>query len=100
MTQPITLDVPHSLGRSGARERLERGTAEIVGIVPGGRLTEHRWDGDTLHFVIEAMGQRVVSRIEVHETNIHAVVDLPPLAALFAKTIQEQLGQVGTKLLR
>ncbi|WP_254514774.1 polyhydroxyalkanoic acid system family protein [Novosphingobium sp. G106] len=72
---------------------------QIAGIVPGG-LKEHRWDGDTLYFVIEAMGQRVASRIEVHDANIHAVVDLPPLAALFAGAIKEQLGQVGNRLLR
>lgn len=100
MTQPITLDIPHDLGRSGARARLEKGVGQIAGIVPGGSLKEHRWDGDTLYFVIEAMGQRVASRIEVHDANIHAIVDLTPLAGLFAGAIKEQLSQVGTRLLR
>lgn len=100
MTQPITLDIPHDLGRAGARQKLEQGMGQIAGIVPGGSLKEHRWEGDTLYFVIEAMGQRVTARIEVREVDIHAVVDLPPLAALFANTIKAQLGLVGTKLLR
>jgi hypothetical protein len=100
MAQPIILDIPHDLGRAGARERLAKGTGQIAGIVPGGSLKEHRWDGDTLYLTIEAMGQRIASRIEVDDTIIHAVLDLPPLAALFASTIKEQLGKVGTKLLR
>lgn len=100
MTQPIMLDIPHELGRVGARQRLEHGTDQIAGIVPGGSLREHRWEGDTLYFVIEAMGQRVASQIDVYDTRIHAVVDLPPLTALFASTIKEQLGLIGIKLLR
>lgn len=100
MTQPITLDIPHGQGRAGARERLEKGVGQIAGIVPGGSLKEHRWDGDTLYFVIGALGHRVASRIEVGDAVIHAVVDLPPFAALFAGAIKDQLGEVGTKLLR
>ena len=100
MTQPITVNIPHSLGRAAARQKLDRGVGQIAGIIPGGTLTEHRWEGDTLFFAVAAMGQRVASQIEVFETSIHATIDLPPFAALFARTIKEKLGTVGKKLLR
>jgi hypothetical protein len=100
MTEPITINIPHKLGRAAARAKLNSGTSQLAGIVPGGSLKEHRWDGDTLFFTIEALGQRVASKIEVFEDRVHATVDLPPFAALFASKIRESLKGIGTKLLR
>lgn len=56
MSDPITIDIPHKLGLVQARQRIEQGVSQIAGIVPGGKLTTHRWEGDTLHFTVEAMG--------------------------------------------
>jgi hypothetical protein len=100
MADPITVDIPHKLGREAARAKLEQGVGQIASVIPGGSLKSHRWEGDTLFFEIEAMGQRVGTKLEVFETRIHALVDLPPIAALFAEKIKAKLGQVGTKLLR
>lgn len=100
MPAPITIDIPHELGRVAAREKLEKGVGQVAAAVPGGSVRSHHWEGDTLIFEIEAMGQRVGSKLEVFDTRIHAIVDLPPLAALFAEKIKTKLSQVGTKLLR
>jgi hypothetical protein len=100
MTDPITIDIPHQLGRAAARAKLDQGAAQIAGVIPGGSLKSQRWEGDTLFFEVETMGQRVAARLEVFETRIHALVDLPPIAALFAGKIRDKLGQAGAKLLR
>lgn len=100
MPDPISIDIPHRLGRNAARAKLDHGIGQIAGVIPGGSLKSHRWQGDTLFFEIEAMGQRVAAQIEVFETRIHALVNLPPLAALFAEKIKGKLASVGTKLLR
>ena len=100
MTQPITVDIPHKLGRTAARQKLNNGLGQIAGIIPGGSLKEHRWDGDTLFFVIEALGQRLASKVDVLDASVRATIDLPPFAALFAETLRDKLGAVGTKLLR
>lgn len=100
MTKPITVDIPHNLGRAAARQNLDRGIGQIAGVIPGGTLAEHRWEGDTLFFAVAAMGQRVAAKIEVLDSSIHATVDLPPLASLFGKTIKNQLSVLGRKLLR
>ncbi len=100
MTDPITIDIPHKLGLEGARAKLENGIGQIASVVPGGSMKSHRWQGNTLHFELEALGQRVAAELEVFDTRIHAVVALPPVVALFASKIKSKLEEVGTKLLK
>lgn len=99
MTDPIRIDIPHQLGREAARERIARGIGKLADLVPGGAVTEHQWDGDRLSFAVEAMGQRVVSRLDVLDTSVHAEFDLPPMLALFAGRIRDKLAREAPKLL-
>jgi hypothetical protein len=62
MTEPITVDVPHKLGLAEARRRVEGGIGKVAGWIPGGAMTDHRWDGDVLHFTVTAMGHPSLSR--------------------------------------
>lgn len=100
MTKPITITIPHKLGRTQVRDRIERGTAQLAGVVPGSVLKGHRWDGDVMTFTLEAMGQSVATRIEVMDEAVNATVDLPPVLALFANKIRAKLLATGTKLIR
>ncbi len=99
MSVPIEVDIPHKLGRDAARARIERGTGKIASFVPGGTVSEHRWDGDTLSFTVEAMGQRVAAQLTVLDDKVHAVFELPPFLALFADKIRAKLAKDGPKLL-
>lgn len=99
MTPPVEVDIPHRLGRETARTRIENGLGKLAGFVPGGTITERRWDGDTLHFTVEAMAQRVGARLTVFEDKVHASFDLPPFLALFADKIRAKLTKDGPKLL-
>ena len=99
MTQPIEIDLPHKLGRAAARARIEAGTSKLASFIPGGTDSEHRWDGDTLSFTVEAMGQRVASRLTVLDDKVHCLFDLPPFLALFADKIRAKLAKDGPKLL-
>jgi hypothetical protein len=100
MADPITLDIPHKLGRDAAKARIGGGVGKLADMFPGGGHVEQRWDGDVLHFTVSAMGQRVASRLEVYEDKVHAVVDLPPMLALFAAKIREKLAREAPKLLK
>ena len=100
MSDPITIDIPHKLGRAQARAKIEKGLAQLAASVHGGTLASHSWDRDALHFNIEAMGQHVVTRLEVFDDRVHAMIDLPPLLALFAEKIRSKLLGRGTTLLR
>jgi hypothetical protein len=100
MADPVVVDIPHKLGRDAARARIAGGVGKIAEIVPGGGQVEQRWEGDTLHFSVAAMGQKVASRLQVFEDKVHAEVDLPPMLALFASKVREKLVEKGVKLLR
>lgn len=99
MTQPIEVDLPHKLGRAGARARIEGGFGKIADFVPGGHVTEHRWDGDTLLFTVAGMGQQVGVKLDVAESNVHATFELPAFLSLFAEQIRAKLKKDGPKLL-
>ena len=100
MTEPITMDIPHKYGREGVRAKLDAGVDKIAGVVPGGVVKDHRWDGDTLHFTIEGMGQRVASQVELFDDKVRATIDLPPFLALFAAKIRAKLAKEAPKLLK
>jgi hypothetical protein len=99
MPEPIAVDIPHQLGLEGARTRIAGGIGKLADMFPGGGTVEHRWEGDTLHFTVSAMGQRVASRLEVLADKVHAEVDLPPFLMLFADKIREKLKREAPKLL-
>lgn len=100
MNQPIAIDIPHKLGREGAKARLAGGFGKLTDHIPGSTVTEHRWDGDTLTFTIEALGQRVGAKMDVFEDKVHAVFDLPPMLAMFAGKVRDQIAKGGQKLLQ
>jgi putative polyhydroxyalkanoate system protein len=100
VSQPIAVDIPHKLGRAAARARLDKGVSKLASMIPGRAVTDHRWEGDTLHFTVAAMGQRIASRLDVLDDKVRAVVDLPPLLSLFADKIRAKLTKDGPSLLK
>ncbi len=100
MPEPIKVDIPHKLGREAARARIAGGVGKLAEMVPGGGTVDQRWDGDTLHFSVSAMGQTVASRIDVLDSHVHAYVDLPPMLALFSGKVKDKLLSVAPKLLK
>ncbi len=100
MSTPIVLDIPHSLGKQGVRDRLDARIGKVADAVPGGALVSRSWDGDTLNFSIKAMGQTVASAITVFEDHVHAVVDLPMFLLPFASMVKGAIEQGAPKLLK
>ena len=96
---PIEIDIPHKLGRAEAKHRISTSFGKLADFIPGGAVTEHRWTGDTLDFVVEAMGQRVSARLDVQEAKVHAMFEIPAFLALFSDRIREKLAKEGPKLL-
>lgn len=99
MSAPVEVDLPHKLGRAEARRRIERGFGKLSGWIPGGQVTRHAWEGDTLHFTVEAMGQRVNAHLDVRDSLVHARLELPAMLGMFAGQIQAALKANGPKLL-
>ncbi|MBB4618478.1 polyhydroxyalkanoic acid system family protein [Sphingomonas abaci] len=100
MGTPIAIDIPHSLGKEGVRQRLDGGISRITEKIPGGGVVQHRWDGDTMHFTVTAMGQSIASTATVFADRVHAVVDLPAFLRLFAGKVKEMIEREAPKLLK
>ena len=99
MNQPVDIDIPHKHGVAEAKQRMTKGFGKITDYVPGSTVTQHQWEGDTLTFTLEALGQRIGARMDVFDDKVHAVFDLPPMLAMFAGKVRDQLAKGGQKLL-
>jgi hypothetical protein len=101
MSVPVVIDVPHKLGRAGARERLKSRLGELGGHMPGG-IGEVRtsWPSeDEMALEISAMGQTIPAKLEVMDTVVRVHVSLPPMLAYFSGMISAAVRDQGTKLL-
>jgi hypothetical protein len=62
MTTPLTVSIPHQLGRAEARRRIEAGFAKTLAGLPGGvGQCSQRWEGDRLVFSVAALGQTITA---------------------------------------
>ena len=100
MGTPVTLDIPHQLGKTGVRQRLDSGIGRIGEKIPGGAQVNHRWEGDTMFFTVQALGQSIRSELTVFEDKVHAIVDLPAFLAMFAGPVKAAIEREAPKLLR
>jgi len=100
MSKAITLSIPHELGRSEARRRVDEGFASFsqhMGAVSGA-LTKS-WSGDRLSFAFAALGQKISGTIDVEDHAIRLEVLLPNLLAVMADKVKGRLRKEGQVLL-
>jgi hypothetical protein len=95
---PITVSIPHQLGRAEARGRIETGFPKISHLLPGG-ICSQRWDGDRLIFGVAAMGQTVNGVIAVLDAAVTIEIELPGVLGLIASGLRGRLQKVGQRLL-
>ena len=101
MSTPITVEIPHGLGRQEARRRIEAGFGRLTQQLSGGGFAQAQtsWSGDRMSFSAQALGQALTGRLEVLDTLVHMEVDLPPFLALLAGQIRGRLQREGQLLL-
>ncbi|MGO4171650.1 polyhydroxyalkanoic acid system family protein [Bosea sp. TAF32] len=99
MGKPVSITISHDLGRETALNRLRSGIDRIrdrLGMVRM-QLVEERWEDDSLHFGVGALGHTVHGRVEVEERLIRVEVTLPWMLAVFAEKLKigvEKQGQI------
>lgn len=97
---PIRVNLPHSLGKAGARARLEANAGRLGGHIPGGAAeVKTSWAGDRMTIVVAAMGQTVTAHADVEETVVRAEIELPFLLGLFRDQVERVVEKEGPKLL-
>jgi putative polyhydroxyalkanoate system protein len=99
MSQPIDVDLPHSLGKDEARRRIANNVHKLTEHIPGGAHVQSGWVGDQLNLDVAAMGQTVTATVDVQETKVHLRVLLPPMLGMFSSLIQATLQKKGNVLL-
>jgi hypothetical protein len=100
MTAPLTVSIPHHLGKAEAGRRLKSGLGKVrEGYGHLLAVQEETWTGDCLQFRVSALGQAASGTIEVMEDRVNLVVFLPWLLAKLASAIQPLVQKEGTLLL-
>jgi len=99
MSQPIDVDLPHSLGKDEARRRIANNVHKLTDHIPGGAQVQSGWTGDQLNLQIAAMGEAVNATIDVMDTKVHVRVLLPGMLGMFSGLIQGALQKKGNVLL-
>ena len=107
MARPVTVTIPHSLGKDEARRRIEQGFGQMrqqMAAGVGGMLAsmvkfQERWEGDRLHFEATGMGQKMTGRLDVRDNAVDIQLDLPEMLAALADRIAGKLKAEGQKLL-
>lgn len=100
MGTPVTVSVPHRLGREEAVRRLKSGLSTMRGNLSSLVTIEREtWNGDTLQFDMRGLGQTAAGSITVFDDNIRIEVTLPWLLAKLAERLQPALKKEATLLL-
>lgn len=100
MATPITISIPHQLGRAEARRRIDSGFAQLVQQVPGSSgIGQERWEGDRFSFTLGALGQSVAGDIDVQDTAVTMRIELPGVLGMLAGALEGKLKKAGQLLL-
>ena len=96
---PLSVDLPHSLGRAEARRRIENGTGSLGRHLPAGATVQSDWAGDKLNLAIGLMGQDVRAAVDVQDTLVRVEIVLPPALGFFRPLIEAGIRNGGAQML-
>jgi hypothetical protein len=102
VSRPVTVSVPHQLGLSEARRRVDEGFGQLQQQMTGGMglvACQQHWEGDRLHFEASALGQKMTGRLDVADDSLRIEIDLPEILAALADRISGKLRETSRKLL-
>ena len=100
MATPISISIPHQLGRTEARRRIEAGFAKTLAGVPGGLgHISQRWEGDRLVFSVAALAQQITGFVDVGDAAVTMEIHLPGVLGLIASGFKSRLQRAGQLLL-
>ena len=100
MSETVTVIIGHHLGKAEVIRRVKEGFAQGKGpLGPMIAMEQPTWDGDTLRFVMRALGQTAAAKVEVLDDAMRIEVSLPWLLAKAANRILPILRKEATLLL-
>jgi hypothetical protein len=100
MSAPLTVSIPHRLGREEAVRRLKTGLASVRANYSNLiAVDREEWAGDKLDLSMRALGQHSSGSIEVFENHLLIEITLPWLLAKFAERVVPTIRKEATLLL-
>jgi Putative polyhydroxyalkanoic acid system protein (PHA_gran_rgn) len=103
MSRPISVNIPHTLGKDEARRRIDEGfgrlSQQMAGGIGGMVAFQQHWQNDRLIFEANSLGQKMSGRLDVFADSVHLELDLPEFLALIAERIKSRLASETQKLL-
>jgi hypothetical protein len=100
MSTPITISIPHQLGRAEARRRLDGGFGQISQQLTGSVAAfTQRWDGDRLVFSVAGLGQTIHGAVDVQDALVTMQIELPGLLGVIANAVRGRLRHATQRLL-
>ena len=93
--------IPHQLGRDEVRRRLKSRSPDLARSIPGGMaqvVTD--WPSeDRMNLSVNAMGQAIAGYIDIHDTDVTVVLELPPMLSFIQPLVEGAIRQQGQLLL-
>jgi hypothetical protein len=100
MSKPITVNIPHQLGRVEARRRIDEGFADLARHLGGSAgALDKGWEGDRLNFSLSSFGQSITGHVAVADAVVTVEVLLPGFLAMIAERVRGTLQKEGQLLL-
>ena len=100
MSKPLTVTIPHRLGKAEAVRRLKSGLSSVQSDFRHiFTVQEETWVGDSLTFRISALGQQASGVIDVREEDVQLEIQLPWLLHRIAEKAQGMIKSRGQLLL-
>ena len=102
MARPVTVTIPHDIGREETRRRIREGFGKLKSEISGGvpLSFEENWtNDDQLVFQAKGLGQKVQGKIDIFPAHIRIELILPGFLASLAEIITGRLEQQGQILL-
>ena len=98
----MRVPIPHSLGKDEARRRLKSRSGDLAGMMPGGMAdVAVTWpEEDRMNLAVTAMGSSVDAAVEVGDSAVTVIVDLPLALKFFEPMIRSAVEKNGQKLLK
>jgi hypothetical protein len=98
MSRPITVSIPHTLGKDEAIRRLKAGFARLSSGAPL-KIEEETWNDDQLTFKISALGQAAAGTANVTDDTVRIDVVLPWFMQKLAEAVQSSIASRARILL-
>lgn len=99
MVKPVVVSIPHELGQAEARRRIDEGVIQLTSQIGAVGEVSRSWQGDVLHFSLQAIGQTVSGTIAVEPRDVRLEVNLPGIFAMIANKVKGRLLTEGQILL-